>query len=88
MNATRDRQDNDPSRFASFHEFFPFYLQQHSDPICRRLHVVGTASALVLLASILVTNEWVLLWLVPVFGYGLAWIGHIFFERNRPATFK
>ena len=23
----------------------------------------------------------------PIFGYGFAWIGHYFFEKNRPATF-
>jgi hypothetical protein len=23
----------------------------------------------------------------PVLGYGFAWVGHFFFERNRPATF-
>jgi len=24
----------------------------------------------------------------PLFGYGLGFIGHFFFEHNRPATFK
>jgi len=23
-----------------------------------------------------------------VVGYGFAWVGHFFFEKNRPATFK
>ena len=26
--------------------------------------------------------------LIPVGGYGFAWVGHYFFERNRPATFQ
>ncbi len=29
--------------------------------------------------------RWLLL--APIFGYGLAWMGHFVFERNRPATF-
>ncbi|MNY76444.1 hypothetical protein D3C86_2160230 [compost metagenome] len=43
---------------------------------------------LLLLAMVLVTGELKLLWLLPVVGYGFAWVGHFFFEKNRPATFK
>ncbi|MNE19968.1 hypothetical protein D3C80_1130690 [compost metagenome] len=25
---------------------------------------------------------------LPFAGYGFAWVGHFFFEKNRPATFK
>jgi hypothetical protein len=29
------------------------------------------------------------LWMaVPIAGYGFAWVGHFFFEKNKPATFK
>jgi hypothetical protein len=75
-------------RFASFREFYPFYLKEHSDPACRRLHVVGTTCALLLLVSALVAGRWALLWLVPVAGYAFAWVGHFFFQHNNPATFK
>jgi len=34
------------------------------------------------------TANWPLLWFIPVIGYGFAWVGHFFFEKNRPATFK
>ena len=36
----------------------------------------------------LATGSWMLLWLLPVIGYGFAWIGHFVFEKNRPATFQ
>ncbi|MGM0564588.1 MAG: Mpo1-like protein [Pseudomonadota bacterium] len=74
--------------FASFKEFYPYYLQEHSDRVCRRLHFVGTTGVLAILAYALITTTWWMLWLLPVFGYGFAWVGHFFFEHNRPATFK
>ncbi|MBO6825911.1 MAG: DUF962 domain-containing protein [Sneathiella sp.] len=74
--------------FASFAEFYPFYLQEHSDVTCRRLHFVGSALVLAVLVSTVVSGNWVMLWALPVIGYGFAWVGHFFFEKNRPATFK
>ena len=74
--------------FGSFREFYPFYLSEHADPRCRRMHFVGTTLVLVAIAAALATrNAW---WLVaaPVAGYGLAWLGHLAFEHNRPATFR
>jgi len=29
------------SRFKTLWEFYPFYLSQHLDPTCRRLHIIG-----------------------------------------------
>lgn len=75
-------------RFGSFAEFYPYYLSEHSHPTCRRLHVVGTAAVLVVLGLALATADARWLLAVPVLGYGLAWIGHFFYERNRPATFE
>jgi hypothetical protein len=31
------------ARFSSFNEFFPYYLGEHRNPACRRLHFIGTA---------------------------------------------
>ncbi|MBA3486448.1 MAG: DUF962 domain-containing protein [Lysobacter sp.] len=75
-------------RFASFAEFYPFYLSEHSHRTSRRLHFVGSCGVLFLLAVALVTGDarWVLGALVC--GYGFAWVGHFMFEKNRPATFK
>lgn len=74
--------------FRSFAEFYPFYLSEHSNDTSRRLHYCGSLLVLVLLAcAVFSTNGWLLLAL-PVAGYGFAWVGHFFFEKNRPATFK
>ena len=76
------------NEYASFSAFYPFYLQQHSNQICRRLHFVGSALIVLLIPYIMVTAQWALLWMLPLIGYGFAWLGHFFFEKNRPATFK
>lgn len=76
------------TRYSSFREFYPFYLSQHQDTTCRRLHVVGSALVLSLIAAAL---AWGMPWLwvaVPVAGYGFAWVGHFGFEHNKPATFQ
>ena len=74
-------------KYSSFKEFYPYYLQEHSDPTCRLLHFVGSTLVLLLLFYIFWTTNWVLLWLIPLIGYGFAWLGHFFFEKNKPATF-
>ena len=74
--------------FRSFGEFYPYYLSEHRDPTCRRLHFVGTGLVITLLVWATVSGQPALLWLLPVIGYGFAWVGHFFFEKNRPATYK
>jgi hypothetical protein len=74
--------------FASFAEFYPYYLSEHADIRCRRLHFAGTTVALIsLIAAIVTGNGW---WLLAALlaGYSFAWVGHFYFEKNRPATFK
>jgi hypothetical protein len=78
----------DPLQFTSFTQFYPYYLSEHQNLICRRLHFIGSTLILALLVYTLMTEQWVLLWYVPVLGYGFAWVGHFFFEHNKPATFK
>jgi len=73
--------------FASFRDFYPFYLGEHVNRTCRRLHVVGSSLVLVVLFAVLVTQSWMWLLSLPFLGYGFAWVGHFFFEKNRPATF-
>ena len=110
-------------------EFYEYYLKEHSDPICRLLHFIGTSmvaltlitthryllaplatgvavgliisevlsflsNGLVEFASIFIVAYLVALsakkpfpWQLLLMGYLPAWIGHFFFEHNRPATF-
>ena len=75
-------------RFQSFKAFYPFYLEEHSNLTCRRLHFVGTTLVIGVAVAAWLRSEPMLLWLMPVIGYGFAWVGHFFFEHNRPATFK
>lgn len=75
-------------RFSRFAEFYPYYLQEHSNPVCRRLHFVGSLLVLAILAAALVSQQWLWLLAMPLVGYGFAWVGHFFFEHNRPATFR
>ncbi len=74
--------------YKSFSEFYPFYLDEHKDQTCRRLHVVGSLLVISLVTFILISQSFVWLWALPIVGYGFAWTGHFFFEKNRPATFK
>jgi hypothetical protein len=75
-------------RFATFADFYPFYLSEHSNRVSRRLHFTGTTIALVLLAMAILLQAWWLAALALVQGYGFAWVGHFFFEHNKPATFR
>ena len=69
-------------------KFYDFYLSQHENSICRRLHFFGTLGALISLSLILYNQKWGILYVPFLFGYLPAWIGHFFFEKNKPATFK
>ncbi len=74
--------------YRTFREFYPFYLSEHSHPVSRRLHFAGSSIALVLLAAALWRQNGWLLGLALLQGYAFAWVGHFFFEHNRPATFR
>jgi hypothetical protein len=76
------------TEFTSFREFYPFYLGEHRDRCCRRLHFIGSTLVLLVVLLAVVTGRWAWLWLAPVAGYGFAWVGHFAYEKNRPATFR
>ena len=76
------------SSYASFAEFYPFYLKEHSNRSCRRLHFIGSTLVIAVIVVALISGQLRWLWLMPLIGYGFAWVGHFGFEKNRPATFK
>ncbi len=75
----------DRPRFESFRAFYPYYLSEHGDPRTRVMHFIGTSLVIVVTAVALATRLWLLL-LLPLVGYGFAWVGHFVFKKNRPAT--
>jgi hypothetical protein len=75
-------------RFASFRDFYPYYLGEHRDARCRRLHVIGSTLVLLAIVLALALRDLRWLWFAPLAGYGCAWIGHYAYEKNRPATFR
>jgi hypothetical protein len=81
--AARDIRD-----IKSFAEFYPFYLGEHRNRTCRRLHFIGSTLVLVCLAMLLATGRPQYVLYALLCGYGFAWIGHFVFEKNKPASFK
>jgi hypothetical protein len=77
-----------PSRYRTFSAFYPYYLSEHSNIVCRRLHYAGSALAIGFLITFAVTWRWPWLVAALLVGYAFAWVGHFFFEKNRPATFQ
>jgi hypothetical protein len=74
-------------RYNRFADFYSFYLSEHRTAACRRLHFVGTTLVIGICVGAPIVTKWWLLALIPVAGYGFAWLGHFAFERNKPATF-
>ena len=79
---------NEAKTYQTFDEFYPFYLSEHSNRTSRRLHFIGTSIAALLLVTALFTGNLWLVLLALVQGYAFAWVGHFFFEHNKPATFQ
>lgn len=78
---------NTDKKYKTFSSFYPYYLTEHSDASNRRLHFTGTALLIGCFVTGVVTRRWWWFAAIPVVGYGFAWIGHFFVEKNKPATF-
>lgn len=79
----------DGRRLARFsgREELPFYLGEHRNRTCRRLHFLGSTLSLLCLARLLATGRPQYLLYALLCGYGCAWVGHFALEKNRPASF-
>ena len=75
-------------QYTSFSEFYPYYLSEHSNRMCRRLHFIGTSCVIACVITAFITGDAEWLIAAPLAAYGCAWIGHYGFEKNRPATFR
>lgn len=75
------------ARIKTYREFWPYYLEQHSHPWTRYLHLLGTVAGVVLGVSLAMKFGWPYLFFGFVATYGLAWTSHFLIEKNRPATF-
>ena len=74
--------------FKSFRDFYPYYLSEHRSGACRLCHFIGSTLVLTLMVYSVATSHWLIAATLPVAGYGPAWVGHFFFEKNKPATFS
>jgi hypothetical protein len=79
---------SDSERFQSFKEFYPYYLSEHSNVICRALHYIGSSIGLVIMGYAIVSGNYIFILVGLIQGYAFAWTGHFFFEHNKPATFQ
>ncbi len=75
-------------KYKTLQQFYPYYLEEHQNSTCRILHFIGTGLVLLILLAALISGNYIWLVSIPLVGYGFAWVGHFFFEKNKPATFQ
>ncbi|MBE0441101.1 MAG: Mpo1-like protein [Psychrobacter sp.] len=69
-------------------KFYDFYLDEHQNMACRRLHFAGSSFGLLGLAKSIKDRSPKPVLKGIAAGYACAWVGHFFFEKNKPASFK
>jgi hypothetical protein len=75
-------------RIKRYEDFWPHYLREHGKPQTRRIHFIGTSLVILCALLLIFTANLIWLFILPIAGYGPAWIGHFYVEKNRPATFR
>ena len=71
----------------TFQEYYQHYLILHQNKWCRRLHVLGQLATILFIVFCLSVRAYWLLLVSPFIIYPFAWSGHVFFEKNKPASF-
>ena len=66
--------------------FLEEYFKEHTSKTNQRLHIIGIGLAILIFLHALLTFDIFEMIYVPIFGFGFAWIGHYFFEMNKPYT--
>lgn len=74
------------SRITNYTDFWDFYVQEHSQPLTRLLHFIGTSLGIILLVWFIARGTWYYFPLCFISGYAFAWVSHFFVERNKPAS--
>ncbi|MCF8428690.1 MAG: DUF962 domain-containing protein [Bacteroidia bacterium] len=75
-------------QYKSLQEFYPFYISQHQNKTSRILHFIGTSLFIFTFFGSFIFHQVSILLISPILAYVFAWIGHFFFEKNKPATFQ
>ena len=92
-----DKTKYEEKTVTSYQQFYPFYLSQHTKPLTKLFHFIGTSIGFVILSKFfseiyqdksMDNANYKLLALIPLCGYFMAWVSHFFIEKNKPATFK
>jgi hypothetical protein len=72
----------------NYADFWDFYVREHGHPMNRLMHFIGTTLGVLMLVWFIASGRYPLIPLCFVVGYGFAWFGHFFVEKNKPASFK
>ena len=72
----------------NYSEFWDFYVSEHSHPLTRLLHFVGTSLGIALAVFFVIRGHWYFFPVFFVVGYGFAWFAHFVIEKNKPASFR
>jgi len=75
-------------QFKDFTEFYIYYLNAHTNLICRRFHFIGTCAVIALMILFFFTGKIMVLGFIPLVAYGFSWAGHFLFEKNSPLSFR